>query len=197
LHSNLLGRFNLSNLLAVFTVLGIYNFSEEAIFSALANVQGVNGRMQLLGGGDKAHVVIDYAHTPDALKQVLMTLRDYTQRELWCVFGCGGNRDQGKRSQMGQIAENLADNVIITDDNPRQEDPNGIISDILQGMSKPERAVIEHNRRRAIAHAIHCAKTDDIILIAGKGHENNQIYSTESLPFSDEIEVQLLLAEKT
>lgn len=196
LHASVMGRFNLSNLLAVFAVLGINGFAPENIFSALAKVQGVNGRMQLFGGGDKPYVIIDYAHTPDALKQVLMTLRDYTEGDLWCVFGCGGNRDQGKRGQMGQIAESIADNVILTDDNPRHEEPASIIADILQSMSKPERAVIEYNRRRAIAHAIHCAKSGDIILIAGKGHENYQIYGDESFPFSDEIEVQMLLTEK-
>lgn len=196
LHASLMGRFNLSNLLAVFAVLGISEIAPEAIFTSLAKVQGVNGRMQLLGGGEKPYVVIDYAHTPDALKQVLATLRDYTEANLWCVFGCGGNRDQGKRGQMGQIAENFADNVIITDDNPRDEEPMAIIADILQSMAKPERAVIEHNRRRAIAHAINCAKIGDIILVAGKGHENYQIYGNETLPFSDELEVQMLLAER-
>lgn len=196
LHSGLLGRFNLSNLLAVFTVLGLRGFSEEAVFTALARVKGVTGRMQLFNAKDKAHIVIDYAHTPDALKQVLSTLRDYTTGELWCVFGCGGDRDQGKRSQMGQIAESYADYIVVTDDNPRQEDPSSIISDILQGMQNPKRAVVEHNRRRAIAHAVNCAKTGDIVLIAGKGHENYQIYGSEYLPFSDAVEVQLLLTEK-
>lgn len=196
LHASLMGRFNLSNLLAVFTVLGIKGFAPEAIFASLAKVQGINGRMQLLGGGDKPYVVIDYAHTPDALKQVLLTLHDYTEGDLWCVFGCGGNRDQGKRAQMGQIAEVFADNMIITDDNPRDEEPMAIIADILQSMAKPERAIIEHNRRRAIAHAINCAKIGDIILVAGKGHENYQIYGNEILSFSDELEVQMLLAER-
>lgn len=195
LHSNLLGDFNLSNLLAVLTVLGIHGYRIEDIICSLAKTKGVAGRMQLFGGGNKPYVVVDFAHTPDALKQTLQTLRNYTEGELWCVFGCGGNRDQGKRGQMGQIAENNADNIVLTDDNPRHEEASAIVADILQSMQEPERVVVEHDRHRAIAHAIRCAKANDVILIAGKGHESYQIYGDEQLPFSDDIEVQMLLAE--
>lgn len=194
LHAAMLGRFNLSNLLAVFSVLCISGVPIETIFRVLSQLQSVTGRMQVFGGGDRPHVIIDYAHTPDALKQVLLTLKDYAEGEVWCVFGCGGNRDQGKRAQMGQIAEMYADKVIVTDDNPRQEKPMSIVADILSKMIKPESVIVEHNRRRAIAHAIDCAKMGDIILVAGKGHENYQIYGDEHLPFSDEMTVRMLLA---
>ena len=195
LHTSLLGRINLSNLLAVFTCLGILNFSIDDIMQCMKVVQPVPGRMQLFGGDGKPYVVVDYAHTPDALRQVLETLKEYTDGEVWCVFGCGGDRDQGKRKQMGQIAESIADHAVITDDNPRHEKPHMIAADILQGMARPEFAVVEHDRRRAISHAINCAKAKDIVLIAGKGHESYQLYNDDKHPFNDELEVQMILSE--
>lgn len=195
LHTQLIGRFNLSNLLAVLTTLGILGFSIQETINLLADTKGVPGRMELFGGKGKPYVIVDYAHTPDALRQVLTSLKEYLDGELWCIFGCGGDRDQGKRAQMGQISETLADRVIITDDNPRHEQPQDIVADILQGMSRPEFAVVEHDRRRAISHGINCAQPGDIVLISGKGHESYQQYGDNKNPFNDELEVQMVLAE--
>lgn len=192
-NSKLVGRFNLSNLLAVVSVLGILDIPIEAIMSRIAELKGVPGRMETYGGGNKPLVVIDYAHTPDALEQVLGALDEYKQGLLWCVFGCGGDRDRGKRPLMGKIAEQYADRIIITDDNPRGEDPRQIVSEIFQGLEEPGKAVIEHDRRRAIEHAISCAQPNDIVLIAGKGHETYQVIGESVEPFNDAVEVQKLL----
>jgi len=195
IQSGLLGRFNLSNLLGVLTVLGIMGMSFEEALAKINQLQGVAGRMQILGGGEQPLVVVDYAHKPDALEQVLRTLREYCRGKLWCVFGCGGDRDRGKRPLMGQIAEQHADHMVLTDDNPRTESAASIIKDILQGLSVHVAAVVEHDRRRAIAHAIQCAKAGDIVLIAGKGHETYQQMGTEILPFSDVVEVKRCLTK--
>lgn len=193
LQSSLLGKFNLSNLLAVLAVLCIQGVTLEQALQQLSLLTGVPGRMQTLGGGVKPLVVIDYAHTPDALQQVVTALRAHCQGRLWCVFGCGGNRDRAKRSLMGYIAQQYADQIILTDDNPRHEAASQIIADIMQGISANACVVIEHDRRRAIEHALACAKPEDIVLIAGKGHETYQQIGDEKLPFSDEVEVKLLL----
>jgi UDP-N-acetylmuramoyl-L-alanyl-D-glutamate--2,6-diaminopimelate ligase len=195
LHSKLLGRFNLSNLLATMTTLGIYGIPLSQSLKALTELDTVSGRMQVLGGHGKPYVVIDYAHTPDALRQVISTLREFCENEIWCVFGCGGNRDQGKRPLMGEIAESYVDHIVITNDNPRHENPLTIISDILSGMKQPAAAIIETDRERAIYHAISCANRDDIILIAGKGHEAYQQINDEKKPFSDYMIAQLALAK--
>jgi len=192
---HLTGRFNLSNLLAVVTVLGILGLSLEVILARMAQLRGVPGRMETFGGGNKPLVIVDFAHTPDALEQVLKALGEYKQGLLWCVFGCGGDRDRGKRPLMAKVAEQYADRLIITDDNPRQEDPKQIVAEIYAGLTDPGKAVIEHDRRRAIAHAISCAQADDVILIAGKGHETYQIIGKEKEPFNDALEVQKLLTE--
>lgn len=183
--SNLLGKFNLSNLLAAVNVIALLGFELEKILDGVAKLQTVTGRMQVLGGGGKPLIVIDYAHTPDALEKTLMALREHCQGSLWCVFGCGGDRDSGKRPIMGQIAERYSDHVIITNDNPRSEDPEKIVRDVLSGLLCPWAAEIEYDRRVAIAHAIDCAHANDIVLIAGKGHESYQIIGAEKFPFSD------------
>src|SRR5690606_13934609 len=133
----------------------------------------------------------DYAHTPDALAQVLTELRAHTAGRLWCVFGCGGERDRGKRPQMGAIAERLADVVIVTDDNPRREPGDAIVRDILAGMRAPARVIRE--RRAALAAAIDEARADDVVLIAGKGHEDYQQIGEARLPYSDRDTVRALL----
>lgn len=198
LKSQLLGRFNVSNLLAVFTVLELMGIAFKDALAALTKLSTVNGRMQMLGGGKKPLVVIDYAHKPDPLEQVLKCLREHCTGSLWCVFGCGGDRDRGKRPLMGEIAERLSDHIIITNDNPRTENPEQIVNDILQGLLCPWAAEIEYDRRAAIAHAIDCAKENDVILIAGKGHEDYQIIGKEKTHFSDyeEAEKQLEKAIK-
>jgi UDP-N-acetylmuramoyl-L-alanyl-D-glutamate--2,6-diaminopimelate ligase len=129
--------------------------------------------------------VIDYAHTPDALEKALTSLREHTHGKLWCVFGCGGNRDTDKRHLMGEIAERYSDQIIITDDNPRFENPDKIIDDITQGLLCPWAAEVEQDRQTAIAHAIDCAEAGDVILIAGKGHETYQQIMDEKIPFND------------
>ena len=185
LATRLLGEFNLSNLLAVLTVLGVMGIDLTAALAACANLSTVKGRMEMFGGDEKPLVVVDYAHTPDALERVLLTLRQHCRGKLWCVFGCGGDRDQGKRPLMGKIAEKYADNLIITNDNPRTEDPERIAVDIVSGMANAKKALIELDRKQAIEKALQSAATNDIVLIAGKGHEDYQIIGAEKTFFSD------------
>jgi len=173
--SRLLGRFNVSNLLAVAACLGRLGFTFDAIRDALATLEPVSGRMNRIGGENALPlVVIDYAHTPDALEQALTSLRAHAHGQLICVFGCGGERDVGKRPEMGAIAESLADRVIITDDNPRGEDGDAIVAGIIAGLKHPELAFVERDRGAAIEIAIRAAGAGDIVLIAGKGHEPYQ-----------------------
>ena len=180
----LLGRFNAANLLAVLTTLLVSDVRLDDACRALAHITPPPGRMQTLGGEAHPLVVVDYAHTPDALEKVLATLREIVSGgRLICVFGCGGNRDKGKRPLMGQAAAKGADAVWITSDNPRNEDPRHIINDILAGTSEKPR--VEPDRARAIFEAIGGAHQGDVVLIAGKGHEDYQEIAGERLPFSD------------
>jgi UDP-N-acetylmuramoyl-L-alanyl-D-glutamate--2,6-diaminopimelate ligase len=137
--------------------------------------------------------VVDYAHTPAALAQVLEALREHCAGRMWCVFGCGGDRDRGKRALMAQAAEHLADRIVVTDDNPRTEDPQRIVQDILAGLGRPEQARVERDRGRAISLALGEAGPGDVVLIAGKGHEEVQIVGTEHRPFSDREQVERAL----
>ena len=180
----LLGRFNAANLLAVLTTLLVSDVKLDDACRTLAHVTPPPGRMQTLGGNAHPLVVVDYAHTPDALEKVLATLREIVVGgRLICVFGCGGNRDKGKRPLMGQAAAQGADEVWVTSDNPRNEDASHIIDDILAGISgKPH---VEPDRARAIFEAIGGAHHGDVVLIAGKGHEDYQEIAGERLPFSD------------
>lgn len=171
--TGIVGDFNLENILAAMTVLLALGYSLVAVASQTSQLVPVKGRMEKFGGDDKPLVFVDYAHTPDALKKVLCNLRKHCQRNLALVFGCGGNRDQGKRKQMGVIAENLADQVIITNDNPRNENAENIISDILTACSNKVFEVIQ-DREQAILSIISQAKKDDCVVIAGKGHEDYQ-----------------------
>ena len=184
--SSLLGRFNVYNLLAVAGCLGALGYTFAQIRDALAQLQPVAGRMNRIGGGANAPlVVIDYAHTPDALEQALASLRAHCAGKLICVFGCGGERDTGKRPQMGAIAERLADQVIVTDDNPRGENGDAIIAQILAGLARAERARVQRDRAAAIALALREARAGDVVLIAGKGHEPYQEIAGRKLPFDD------------
>ena len=185
LKANLLGKFNLSNLLAVLTTLCASGVSLDDALQYLHGVKNVTGRMQAFGGGKLPLVVVDYAHTPDALEQALNALREHTRGKLWCVFGCGGNRDHGKRPMMGQVAEHYSDQIVITSDNPRDEDPQSIINDIKAGLLCDWAAETELDRGSAIAHAIDCAQAGDVVLIAGKGHEDYQLVGDQRLGFSD------------
>ena len=149
LKSQLLGRFNVSNLLAVLAGLLSIHVSLADALTALAHVQPVRGRMQCLSN-DRMTVVVDYAHTPDALEKVLASLREHSQGQLWCVFGCGGDRDTGKRPLMGEIATRLADKVVVTADNPRSEQIDAIIADIMVGILSPQQVTINPDRHKPL-----------------------------------------------
>ena len=184
--SPLLGRFNVDNLLAVAGALYALGDSLGQIAETLSQLQPIHGRMNRLGGdGVKPLVVIDYAHTPDALEQALASLRGHAQARLICVFGCGGERDRGKRPQMAAIAEANADLVIVTDDNPRAEDGDQIVADILAGFAHAAAVIVQRDRAAAIARAIGEAGPNDIVLIAGKGHEPYQEINGVRHPFDD------------
>ncbi len=183
--SRLLGDFNASNLALVLAVLLGWGVPMEQAIAGLEKLETVPGRMQKFGGGDQPLVIVDYAHTPDALAKVLAGLRSHGARRLYCVFGCGGDRDRGKRAQMGTLAEALADVVILTDDNPRSESSAAILADILEGMEEPRKALVMPDRAEAIAAAIHQAQAGEIVLVAGKGHESFQQLGDQRLPFSD------------
>lgn len=184
-HVPLIGKFNLENVLCVLATMLKLGIDFKDVTQRLKNLRPVAGRMEKFGGENgKPLVIVDYAHTPDALEKVLHSLRFHTQGELSLVFGCGGNRDKGKRAQMGRVAEEFADNVIITDDNPRFESSEEIIQDILNGFFKNEAKII-HKREKAIYRAIEHANSKDCVLIAGKGHENYQEINGERFLFSD------------
>ena len=185
LTSSLIGRFNASNLLAVLSVSLLQGVEFDIALERLKHIESVPGRMQRLGGNNMPLIIVDYAHTPDALEQALSSLREHTQGNLWCVFGCGGDRDKGKRSEMGTIAENSADYIVLTNDNPRSEDPANIIEDIKKGISDSAKLTVESDRHDAIHYAIQQARAEDVILIAGKGHENYQLIGNTKYPFND------------
>ncbi|MFM2322300.1 MAG: UDP-N-acetylmuramoyl-L-alanyl-D-glutamate--2 6-diaminopimelate ligase [Pseudomonadota bacterium] len=189
----LMGSFNLSNLLLVLTVLKSLHFSLAEIAEVIPKLKGVKGRMQSFRAPGKALVVVDYAHTPDALQQVLRALRLHAKGALYCLFGCGGDRDRGKRPLMAAIAEREADHIILTSDNPRNEDPAQIIQDIQQGLSGNKPVYCQEDRQAAISYALQKAQAEDIVLIAGKGHEAYQLIKGIRYPFDDALIVQQLL----
>jgi UDP-N-acetylmuramoyl-L-alanyl-D-glutamate--2,6-diaminopimelate ligase len=192
LTSPLFGRFNASNLLAVLTTLLALDLPLAEAVLRLSRARPAPGRVEHFGGtGAQPLVVVDYAHTPDALEKVLATLREHAGGRLVCVFGCGGNRDRGKRPQMGRIAETLADEVILTDDNPRHEDAEAIVAEIRAGMRTVPKTI--RDRRAAIAQAIVDAGSDDIVLVAGKGHEDYQLIGDTRISYSDRVVVRELL----
>jgi UDP-N-acetylmuramoyl-L-alanyl-D-glutamate--2,6-diaminopimelate ligase len=193
LKSPLLGRFNAANLLAVLAVLLVAGLPLAEAARVVAQARPVSGRMERFGGDDRPLVVVDYAHTPDALDKVLAALREHTRGKLVCVFGCGGDRDRGKRPLMGAIAERLADVVILTNDNPRHEDPQAILVEIAGGMRSTPTVVPD--RTQAIRAALREARAGDIVLVAGKGHEDYQQIGDRRLPYSDRETVSALLRE--
>jgi len=201
--SKLLGRFNVDNLLAVAGALYALDEEPAQIAQTLSQLQPIHGRMNRLGG-DSADdgrgmplVVIDYAHTPDALEQALASLRAHAHGRLICVFGCGGERDRGKRPQMAAIAERHADAVIVTDDNPRGEDGDAIVADIIKGFERADAAIVQRDRAAAIARAIGEAGHGDIVLIAGKGHESYQEIAGIRHPFDDTAVARRILEART
>lgn len=187
MHCDLLGQFNSENVAATAAALMALDVSFEQMTKALTQVVAVDGRMQSLQVENQPHVVVDYAHTPDALNKVLISLRQHVTADgqLWCVFGCGGDRDKGKRALMGQVAEQQADKLVLTADNPRSESNQAIVDDILSGMSYPAQAHIEHNRAKAIDYAVTNASANDFVLVAGKGHEDYQEIDGVKQSFSD------------
>lgn len=196
LQAGLLGGFNASNLLAALAVLGIAGMPLTTALRRLSQVHTVPGRMERYGGGvAQALVVVDYAHTPRALEQVLLALRAHCHGALWCVFGAGGDRDAGKRPLMGAVAERLADHLVLTNDNPRGEPPEQILEHICAGLAHADAAHIIPDRGRAIRTAIQAAGPGDLVLVAGKGHEDYQLVGELRLPFSDRAQVAACLAE--
>lgn len=187
LPSRLIGRFNAANLLGVLAVLLVSEVSLDDALYTLSEVHPVAGRMQKIGGVGRPSVIVDYAHTPDALEKVLLTLREVSAAsggKLLCVFGCGGDRDSGKRPMMGRVAERFADRCFVTSDNPRRENPLHIIGEITGGMTMNDYEIIA-DRADAIARAIAVAQLGDTVLIAGKGHEDYQEAGGVRQPFSD------------
>lgn len=192
----LLGDFNVDNILATLTCLIAMDFPLHKAVELLAHLKTVPGRLERFSSSPgHPSVVVDYAHTPQALEKALHSVRRHCSGKLWLVFGCGGNRDRGKRPQMGRIAERLADQVIITDDNPRNEDPQAIGQDIIEGCQGHSFQVIQ-NRKTAIYSAIEMAECNDLVLVAGKGHEITQEISGIKYPFSDRKVVQEALLQK-
>jgi len=188
LRSTLLGRFNLSNVLAAIGALLGLDYALDEILQVLPKLEGPAGRMQRLGGGSQPLVVVDYAHTPDALEKVLLALRPHAKGKLLCLFGCGGDRDRGKRPLMAEIVERLADGVFVTDDNPRSEEPSQIFDDIRVGFKDASKASFIAGRGAAIAQLIASASADDVVVLAGKGHEDYQEINGERHAFSDLVE---------
>lgn len=196
LQSSLLGDWNVSNQLAALSVLGMEGIPLPSMLQALAQSNAPEGRMQRVARSPD--VFVDYAHTPDALEKVLSTLRSYCQGKLWCIFGCGGDRDPHKRQTMGAVSVQYADRVVLTNDNPRTEDPFAIIQMIQEGTHAfPEKVTVIEDRREAIRVALQEAHVDDMLLIAGKGHELYQIIGEKRVPFQDALCVTQLLSQKS
>lgn len=202
----LIGYFNFSNVLAVLAALITYlsksnlsNNSElslDRICQVASTLLPVDGRMEIIGDSKDITAVVDYAHTPDGLRSALIALRDHFQGKIWCVFGCGGNRDKGKRPLMGEIAEQHSDHIVITDDNPRKEEGDKIVEHILCGITNKDKAIIRRDRGEAIAFAIANAKSGDVVLVAGKGHETYQDIAGMRNIFSDAKQVRLALQDR-
>ncbi|BDX17470.1 UDP-N-acetylmuramoyl-L-alanyl-D-glutamate--2,6-diaminopimelate ligase [Halopseudomonas aestusnigri] len=195
LRSPLLGSFNMSNLLAVLGSLLALGVDAGAAVEQVAQLQPPAGRMQRLGGGDLPLVVVDYAHTPDALEKALTALHQHAAGRVVCIFGCGGDRDNGKRPMMARVAEQFAEAVVVTDDNPRTEPSQQIIEQICQGAEHPQALTVIPNRAQAIASTIAAARPGDVILLAGKGHENYQEIDGVRHPFSDIEQASLALQQ--
>ncbi len=200
LATQMVGHYNVSNLLGVIAAMRTLGVPLDAAVEACRGLQPVPGRMECLGGMGQPLVVVDYAHTPDALAQVLQALRPLAAQRggrLWCVFGCGGDRDPLKRPLMGAVAGQHADHVVLTSDNPRSEKPEAIISQILLGLEGHSAVSVRGDRAQAIADATQQAMVHDVVLVAGKGHEAYQETAGQRLPFSDRAEVQRALQARS
>ncbi|MCK8127349.1 UDP-N-acetylmuramoyl-L-alanyl-D-glutamate--2,6-diaminopimelate ligase [Pseudoalteromonas sp. 2CM39R] len=193
----LFGEFNLYNLAAAMATLLGMGYPLDLLVEGCKSLQPVAGRMQAFSAPGQPTCIVDYAHTPDALALALQALQKHVPGGVSCVFGCGGDRDKGKRPMMAKAAEANADRIIVTSDNPRSEDPDTIIADVVAGLEQPERAHCEADRALAISYAIAQAGADDVILIAGKGHEDYQIIGDQRIDFCDRQYVQQQLNEKS
>jgi UDP-N-acetylmuramoyl-L-alanyl-D-glutamate--2,6-diaminopimelate ligase len=182
LETRLRGRFNVENVLGAVAAARLLGIDDDSIAYGVKELRGVPGRFEAVDEGQPFAVLVDYAHTPDSLENVLRTARDLAQNRVICVFGCGGDRDRGKRPLMGRIATELADVAIVTSDNPRSEEPDAIIAEILAGAADAE---VEPDRREAIARAVESADEGDVVVIAGKGHEQGQQFADRTIPFDD------------
>jgi UDP-N-acetylmuramoyl-L-alanyl-D-glutamate--2,6-diaminopimelate ligase len=183
LRTPLLGRFNVENVLGAVAAARLLDLPDAAIQDGVSAVAGVPGRFEPVDEGQPFAVVVDYAHKPDALDNVLRTARDVAEHRVICVFGCGGDRDRGKRPEMGRIASELSDVAIVTSDNPRSEEPEAIVREILEGVTGP--VEVQVDRRTAISRAIEQARPGDVVVIAGRGHEREQEVAGRRLPFDD------------
>jgi UDP-N-acetylmuramoyl-L-alanyl-D-glutamate--2,6-diaminopimelate ligase len=192
----LVGGFQVENALVAAGLAIATGGAADRVFAALASLKGAKGRLDLVGDRNGAPVFVDYAHKPDALEKAIEALRPYVKRQLVVVFGCGGDRDKGKRALMGAIAARDADRVIVTDDNPRSENPASIRATIIEGASRAANVREIGDRREAIRSAVAALEPGDVLLIAGKGHETGQIVGDRTLPFSDHDEVEAALREK-
>jgi UDP-N-acetylmuramoyl-L-alanyl-D-glutamate--2,6-diaminopimelate ligase len=190
LRTQLRGRFNVANVLGAVAAARLLGLPDEAIRRGVEHVTGVPGRFEAVEEGQPFTVLVDYAHTPDALANVLAAARELAAGRLVCVFGCGGDRDREKRPLMGRTARELSDAIVVTSDNPRGEDPRAIIDEILAGTGKGPSVEVEPDRRLAIRNAVAAAAQGDVIVIAGKGHEQGQELADRTIPFSDREEAE-------
>ena len=188
------GVFNVYNLLAAIATVMVQGADFSRVIEAVSSLVPITGRMQQLAPVGGVQVVVDFAHTPDGLEQALIALKAHTVGRIWVVFGCGGNRDKQKRALMGAIAEDLADELVLTNDNPRNENPDSILSDIASGCKKAARIITD--RKEAIEYSITHAAAGDCILIAGKGHETYQVIKEQKIPFSDVAIAEQALTDK-
>jgi len=191
----LFGAFNISNVLTAIACLLVQNEAFDEVIQAVNGLTPVPGRMEVFPINGKANVIVDYAHTPDALEQVLHSARIHTNGKVWCVFGCGGDRDKGKRPLMGKAAQQNADVIVITTDNSRSESPESIANDIKAGLSEPQNAVFEPDREQAIRYCLTRANDNDIIVVAGKGHEDYQIIGNQKTDYNERAVVARLQQE--
>jgi len=194
--SSLVGDFNLYNILAAVGTGLALQLDTETIRSGIQNLKKVPGRFEPVDAEQDFHVIVDYAHTPDSIEKALTAARKLTSEKVIALFGCGGDRDKGKRADMGRCASQLADRIIITSDNPRNEDPKKIIADIMSGIKNRNKCTINPNRREAIASAFDMAQPGDVVLLLGKGHEPYQIIGKNRIPFDDAKEAERILKNK-
>jgi UDP-N-acetylmuramoyl-L-alanyl-D-glutamate--2,6-diaminopimelate ligase len=195
IHSRLIGTHNVYNILSAAACTWGMGYDLEHIKAGIENLTAVPGRLEPVEAGQDYAVLVDYAHTDDALRNVLNCLRPLVRGRLIVVFGCGGDRDRGKRPKMGKVASEMADKVFLTSDNPRSESPTSILSDIVGGVKSGADYTIEPDRRGAIKLALQCAQKDDVVLIAGKGHETYQIFRDKTVGFDDRQIAREILGE--